>query len=193
MKLLAKDIDRVALIELTAAPEWKASEALLWVECPGCAELVPCDDGRATELIRRSISGRIFSPKGELRWRALRVERHEGREAAVFLDRAVFFGPEPPETLVRVLSDRSEEIKALERDETMETVALWGRLDKTTLGTPHPIWAERNIPRRFAYPWRSDGPPPERLGLEREVWRGPAGELAFARFVRLVPAPHARH
>lgn len=196
MNLFARDLPRTELVRLVAAlsiPIDGAPPLLLWVECPDRAEVLRADGG-ATELdaealVRRSTGGRLFGEAGELRWRTIgRASAADGASGAP-LDRVVYLGPEVPAAVREALADRSVDIPGHKDGPKRRIVALWGRLERGSEAGGRLVWVERRIPRRFEYPWSGPGAPPDRLGIEQELWRAPDGRVSFVRFVSLCPAP----
>jgi hypothetical protein len=188
--LRAADLEPAELPELLAAwPITDGRSAWIWLEAAdgftldawsGCAgKLFWYQAGKlpeklpVAEVLPRILSGRLFSPDGELRWRFLPILGNRSIRAVVLgkTELAERFGR---------LSPRSE-LDSLSRS-TME-YQLWGQQTPDTPGE----WIELRIPHRFRYPVEAGVPVSGRVlvKLEVELWRDRAGRVQFVRLCRV--------
>jgi hypothetical protein len=188
--LKCADLSRGGLLDLLGQVPAEPDEPVrLWLEgvdgwslafWPGTDGKVPwCGAGReplecpVRELVGGSLSGRIFAPSGELRWRVLPALG----EACC---RTVFLGWR--DWLPGQLGERSEVLADLTH-RTGEAI-LWGQ--KTSHSGDD--WIELRVPHRFRYPVRPD----ERAGGGRvgvkavvEEWADASGDPHFVRLCDL--------
>ena len=133
----------------------------------------------AEEAIRRSQSGRLFAPSGELRWRVV-----EQLEDACW--RTVFLGTEDwPGDRLR----QRGELAALRRQKP-DKCLLWGQRSDNTPDE----WIELRIPHRIRYPIDVAGAAPsEKPGVQAvvETWVDGQGEPHFTRLCDLKLYPES--
>ncbi len=129
------------------------------------------------ELLPRLVSGRVFAPTGELRWRWLPAL---GEQSC----RTVYLGEEgaPSELEAR------PELSQLERGPRAE-YPLWGLLTEATRGHGEGAdeWVELRVPHRFRYPVDVSGLRAERVAVKAivETWVDGRGEPHFVRLCDL--------
>jgi len=185
--LKAADLTRIDLAELvtgfTAAP---GERLRAWLEAPeawGLAfwpgpdgELSWCRAGQeparipARDAIDRAVSGRLFAPSGELRWRVLPF-LGERRCRCVYLGDAA--------RAPAALADRGE-LRGLVR--RPGKALLWGRQTERTPGE----WIELRVPHRFKFPVADESA--ENVRAILEVWEDDFGEVHFIRLCDLESA-----
>jgi hypothetical protein len=133
------------------------------------------------EAMSRAISGRIFAPSGELRWRI--IERpsvlEPGRCRAVFLGRS--------DWLPGLLTAR-DELERLRMVPVPGTTLLWGQRTAHSEGD----WIELRIPHRFRYPVEvspvaATGDRPVGVQVLTESWIDRSGQSHFLRLCDLSP------
>lgn len=111
-------------------------------------------------LFSEADQARIFSPKGELRWRRIGEKLR-----AVYMGEDSFAG----------LQDFSAYLGELEREQ--EELILWGR----RLDTQN-TWIEQQVPQHFQYPLPKKGISLGRAALVVEHWMDAAGLPRFSRY-----------
>jgi hypothetical protein len=183
--LKCADLSRDELLDLLGLVPVGTDDVRLWLEgidgwalayWPGVVGEVPwCGAGREpethrlAELIPASVSGRIFAPSGELRWRVVPAL---GERCC----RTVFLGER--DWLPGRLQDRCAVLAELEA--VQSKVILWGQKTEASDGE----WIELRIPHRFRYPVRDlESFPGGRVGVKAlvEEWRDVRGETHFMR------------
>ena len=188
--LRAGDLYPAELPEMLAAwPMGDSRSQWIWLETadgfsldywPGCqgqvlwyrAERLP-ERVSVAEVLTRTLSGRLFSSEGELRWRFLPMLGDRSI-------RAVFLGKAE-------LGEHWEKLKPRPELEglspTIMEYQLWGQQTSETPGE----WIELRIPHRFRYPVESGVPRSGRIlaKLEVELWRDRTGRVHFVRFCRV--------
>ncbi len=188
--LRAGDVLPAELPEMLAAwPVTDSRSAWIWLETadgftldywPGQqgqvlwyrAERLP-ERVAVAQILTRTLSGRLFSAEGELRWRFLPML---GDRSV----RAVFLGNAE-------LGDRWEKLKPRSELEQLSPIKveyqLWGQQTPETPGE----WIELRIPHRFRYPVESTVPRSGRIlaKLEVELWKDRGGRVQFVRLCRV--------
>ena len=125
----------------------------------------------SSEVSAQTDQGRIFSPKGELRWR--RVEHGI---------RCVFLGENSPEGL----KDHSSSLQGLSPEK--KRVFLWGvRTDSEQ------EWIEQQVPHRLVYPLTEDPVDRGRVVLIMENWIDQEGNTVFSRYHSLTESTEEDH
>lgn len=123
-------------------------------------------------LLPRIVSGRIFSPSGELKWRVLPAL---GERPC----RTVFLG-DWPLAVLELLPLRSQ-LNGLAREAA--EYPLWGQM------TPHTPseWVDLRIPHRLRYPVQAETPKQGRIIaiVHVEIWKDRRGEPQFIRLCDL--------
>ena len=157
-------------IWLEAADGW----AFHW--CPGPEDKLPwCGAGRdpveerAHDCLARSTAGRLFSPDGELRWRAIPALGASSWRT-VFLGNTDWVGA--------ALDDCSDRLTGLHP--RRDSFFLWGQQTSETPGE----WIELRIPHRFRYPVTGNS---RNVKAVVEQWYDDTGEPHFVRLCDLVP------
>lgn len=121
------------------------------------------------DALQRSISGRLFAPDGELRWRAI-----PSRDGPIY--RIVFLGQGP--WVGDALEDYSSQLASLTK-KNHEHI-MWGQQTASSPGE----WVELRIPHRFRYPVEDNS---QRVKLLVEQWVDALGRPHFIRLCDLQP------
>jgi len=155
--LCADDLDVQQLTALIKNNAWP-DDALIMAFAPGrfCFDFYEFDEAFLTETDQ----GRIFSDKGELRWRRMDDLR-----------RVVYLGEAPPAGM----TDCSETLQG-HKPEIMERI-LWGRRTDT-----QDEWIEQQTPHRFQYPVVENKFSRGYAVLKIENWVDATGVPRFARY-----------
>ena len=119
------------------------------------------------DCLRKSTSGRLFGPDGELRWRNIPM-------LAPSCWRTVFLGN--VDWVGEVLEDSSDCLSHLQLHQ--DSFFLWGQLTETAPDE----WIELRIPHRFQYPVDEK---PNRVKIITQQWRDDTGEPHFVRLCNL--------
>ena len=186
--LKAQDLDRDQFLRLISTLDESTQpdqSRRIWLECHDgwafdywlgltgeinwCAAANPPRKFAASDLLSASISGRIFAPDGELRWRAIPAPNR-------YTLRTVFLGSSD------WTRDRLEDRSCLLEDLTphVQNAFLWGQQTSPFPGE----WIELRIPHRFQYPIRGN---PHRILAEVQVWTDAFGQPQFSRLCDLIP------
>lgn len=111
------------------------------------------------EFLSSTEQGRIFSPRGELKWRRM------GKQI-----RVVYIGNwSPPEGL----EDLSSELTHMTSH--MTQLILWGKRCET-------VWFEKGAPQAFIYPISEPAGESGRIAVDIENWMDRAGAIRFSRY-----------
>lgn len=188
--LRAGDILPAELPEILATwPVTDGHSAWIWLEAPdgftldywpGCqgevlwyqAERLP-ERVSVAQILARTLSGRLFSSEGELRWRFLPM-LGDCSIRAVFLGKAELgehWGKLKPRPDLEGLFPTTMEYQ------------LWGQQTSETPGE----WIELRIPHRFRYPVESSVLHSGRVlaKLEVELWKDRTARVHFVRLCRV--------
>ncbi|MGA2404153.1 MAG: CRISPR-associated protein Csx19 [Syntrophobacteraceae bacterium] len=161
--LHARDLDVEGFLEIVESTSWPADSILMGFS-PAEARFEFFRPKECRSFLCSSDQGRIFSPKGELKWR-----RVDDKLRVVYLGSP----PAPGE-----LSDYSDELKPLRP--TDSELMLWG--ERTDLQDE---WIEQQVPHRFAYPIGTKTIPRGRAVLTVETWLNKAKIPQFSRYLGL--------
>ena len=185
--LKAADLTRQKFLELVGniGPRNAAGPRRIWLEAAdGWAfdwwlgldcDLTWCGASREPvaektyDCLSRSISGRLFAPDGELRWRIIPALGNTNW-------RTTFLGD--GDWADTEMEDHSDHLHGLERKQ--ERYILWGQQTADT----HGEWIELRIPHRFRYPVEGN---PRQVMAVVEQWRDGVGEPHFLRLSNLEP------
>lgn len=158
--LHAEDLDLEGFLEIITETPWPQDSILMGFS-PAEARFDIFRSEECRSFIRSSDQGRIFSPKGEFKWR-----RAESKLRVVYLGL-----PPAPEGL----SDYSDELKPLYAAKS--ELMLWGK--RTDLQDE---WIEQQVPHRFAYPISTKTKSWGRAALIVEKWLTKAKIPQFSRY-----------
>ena len=171
---LTPGIDTLRCHVLLEAPDgW----ALDWWDWKSSLEGEICWYGAGREPVKKSsrgcltksITGRLFAPEGELRWRVIPA-LGDACWRVVFLGNVDWVGT--------ALEDYSDSLNNLHPHQ--DSFYLWGQQTKTTPDE----WVELRIPHRFQYPITGN---PGRVKVVTEQWKDNIGEPHFVRLCNLKP------
>ena len=171
---LQLDVDRsTCYIWLEAADGWALdcwdSESGLEGEtCWYQASHIPIKKP-SRDCLTKSITGRLFAPDGELRWRVIPA-LGDACWRVVFLGNVDWVGT--------TLEDHSDSLNNLHPRQ--DSFFLWGQQTETTPDE----WIELRIPHRFQYPITGT---PHRVKAVIEQWNDDTGEPHFVRLCNLKP------
>ncbi len=119
------------------------------------------------DCLTKSISGRLFAPEGELRWRVIPA-LGDACWRVVFLGNVDWVGT--------TLEDDSDSLNNLHPYQ--DSFYLWGQQTKTAPDE----WIELRIPHRFQYPINGNS---NRVKIVTEQWKDSIGEPHFVRLCNL--------
>lgn len=157
--LLAQDMPSEELVGMVGDAAWP-EDSLIMLFSPTHDPLF--DRFRFEEaLVKAADQGRIFSPKGEFKWRRMGL-----------WVRAVYLGNDASPV---ALLDHSHELDGMAS--TLEELILWGvRSDLRT------EWIEQQVPHRFDYPVDGKRYSRGRISLVVEHWIDGSGIRRFSRY-----------
>lgn len=166
--LCSKDMNTEEFIQLVQTYYQPNQNLILMAFSPTKAVFEPLKPEVQASFLRETDQGRIFSPKGELKWR-----RMDGKIRVVYLGDA----PSPQE-----LTDFSSETDKLEARQS--ELILWGV--RTDIQNE---WIEQQIPQRFKYPITGKPIFRGRVRLVTEDWLDSYGFVRFSRYHSLEEIP----
>ncbi|MBI2840795.1 MAG: hypothetical protein HYX75_20955 [Acidobacteria bacterium] len=163
--LTTKDMEVNQFIDALGAANIP-SEALQIAFGPGLQRF--CRYAYDREFLAATEQGRIFSPRGELRWRRV------GRSM-----RVVYLGEGPPH-----IEGEDRSAALVELAPRIDRFVLWGV--RTNLENE---WIEQQVPHRFAYPIDSAVHNRGRVALAVQNWVGRNEIVQFSRYYRIEEMP----
>lgn len=168
--LLANDLDSKAFRELMNLMEWPG-ETLVMAFAPHRFWFEPLQE--KTGFLENTEQGRIFSTRGEFRWRLIDCD----------LFRILYLGEDIGNTQLQNCSHELRDLTPKER-----RLFLWG--ERTDLERE---WIDQQIPHRFVYPLFSENFPRGRVCLVLEEWLDNIRQPVFSRYTRLEEEKEINH
>ncbi len=149
--------------------DWRGPTGIV---CWNTAGREPRDEALGA-VLPRVMSGRVFAPSGELRWRVLSA-------LGKCCCRVVFLGDGWTSPRLESLSPR-DDLTLLTRADA--TYPLWGQQTASTPGE----WIDLRIPHRLRYPVNAAAPAGGRViaNVRVEIWSDRHGEPQFIRLCDL--------